>query len=51
MELGLEATGPIIPRTCFRCGHVQLFSAAALGIEPAPAPAAAPEAPAEAPGG
>jgi hypothetical protein len=46
---GFEATGPIIPRVCFRCGHVQWFTAVALGIEPAPAPAAAPEAPAKPP--
>jgi hypothetical protein len=44
-----ETTGPLIPRVCIRCGHVQWFMAVAVGIEPAPAPAAAPEAPAEPP--
>jgi hypothetical protein len=31
----LEMPGPFVPRVCVCCGHVQLFDAEALGLEPA----------------
>jgi hypothetical protein len=32
----LDAPGPDVPRSCSRCGHVQLFDPAAPGIDPPP---------------